>query len=449
MIRYIRYIGLIPLVLLARPVSPALPRDTVLTGEHFAVHVHFDSPELAKESLELVEALWPTAAELFGVEDNVPEEKLQIHLYRNAEDYLAAEEPLTQGKFARNLAFTHWATGYAHVALQPDRSDELVKELGLDYQTARLLTHEASHVVRIHACNSYRSHPRWFADAAASWIDEQVLARTGWIEDPMDDPYHSSMMLRMQALAQRGELPAFHTVLDGEADDLGWQGTYDLHAQLFAFVRSQGKGDVLGKICREARRLGGGSRFQESLAKLVYDAVKRKPKQLDKEFSKFLAKVEPQWEQIYASLHATGEEWTQLAFSSANAMAWRTADVKGGKLKLVGEARIFPGDVKQLNLLIDRQADSLVQVCLVAGYGVTVFEQFSEGNVWERRADVIVDIALDEFVAFEVQTKPGQLVLKLDGTVVLKVELEREFDGPWGLGVQRGGAGMWRGVGAQ
>ena len=111
-----RSLALATLVLLT---VPAAALETVLESEHFALHVHFDAPEIASRSLELVEATWPVTAGLFGTAEEPLEEKLVVHLYRNPADYQAAEAALTNGEFARNLAFTHWDPGAAHVPLQP------------------------------------------------------------------------------------------------------------------------------------------------------------------------------------------------------------------------------------------------------------------------------------------------------------------------------------------
>lgn len=441
-----RSLALASLLLLA---APATALETVLESEHFALHVHFDAPAIASRSLELVEATWPVVAGLFGTAEKPLEEKLVIHLYRNPADYQAAEASLTNGEFARNLAFTHWDTGAAHIALQPDRKDALLGELGLDYQTARLLTHEAAHVVRLDSCPNFRSHPRWFADAVASWTDVVVLGQQGWIEEPANDPFFSSQMVRVQRKAGEEQLPAFSAVIEAESQDQGWQGTYDLHAQLFPFLAADRKGDVLGELCREARRMGGGPEFARGLAQAVYGVTKRKPKPLDKAFAKFVAKLEPEWEQLYNSLQATGDDWVQLAFPEVNAIAWRTAPVRKGKLRLTGEARVLPGRTKQINILLDRRDDGFVQVCLVAGYGATVFEHFYEANKWEKRASAEAPLVLDEFHAFELRTKGGQLILELNGEQIVEVALERDFTGPWGLGAQKSAAGIWRGIAAK
>ena len=47
-----------------------------------------------------------------------------------------------------SLAFAHWDTRTAHVALQPELTDAVVRRIGLPYLTRVMLLHEAAHLVR-------------------------------------------------------------------------------------------------------------------------------------------------------------------------------------------------------------------------------------------------------------------------------------------------------------
>ena len=97
------------------------PIQTVRSGAHCEIVCHFagpHAPRLADDALEIAEAVWQHAEELYG-ETKAPKMPLQLHLYRDAAAYEAAEEKLTGGTFKRNLAFAHIGSNTAHVAMQP------------------------------------------------------------------------------------------------------------------------------------------------------------------------------------------------------------------------------------------------------------------------------------------------------------------------------------------
>ena len=94
---------------------------TRVEGAHFAVVAHLETAGLAEDALEQIEKLWKPASTLYGLAQGTEPKKLVVHLYRDAQDYEVAEEKLTGGRFRRNLAFAHFDTRSAHVALQRPR----------------------------------------------------------------------------------------------------------------------------------------------------------------------------------------------------------------------------------------------------------------------------------------------------------------------------------------
>ncbi len=187
--------------------APVEPPPVVLLGDRFRVSVHFDAPALGREALEIAETTWDVAAALHGLEHE-PDQLLDVHLYRDAAAYEAAEQELTGGAFKQNQAFAHWNSKSAHVALQPPLSDAALATVGLPYQTARLLSHETAHLVRFSAMPNFRYHPRWFADGSATWVEEQVLRQLGRLADLDEDPFWGTHVATVQSLIDGDRLPA-------------------------------------------------------------------------------------------------------------------------------------------------------------------------------------------------------------------------------------------------
>ena len=148
---------------------------TEKVGSFYRVICDFDEDAAARQALEVAEATWPVAMQLYGVPPDAAAEPMDVYLYRDPDAYVRAEYELTRGQFRRNLAFAHWGSKTAHVAIQPKIPDDVLETLGLNYQTLRLLVHESAHLARYHAFNNYRVHPHWFADGNASWLEVEVL----------------------------------------------------------------------------------------------------------------------------------------------------------------------------------------------------------------------------------------------------------------------------------
>ena len=101
----------------------------------FNLEIHSDSEKLIEATVVIAKKTWDVAAEIYGAK--LPEEPLKAILYRDIAGYEAAEQKLTQGRFKRNLAFAHYKTNSAHVALQPPLSDEGLADVGMPTLTAR------------------------------------------------------------------------------------------------------------------------------------------------------------------------------------------------------------------------------------------------------------------------------------------------------------------------
>lgn len=441
------FVGLVS-ILLAGAFGQAQDRAPVqCVGKHFAVHCHGGDEALAEQALAAVEPVWPLVAGVFGALDQAPDAPLPVHLYRTIADYVAADRQLTEGRFERNLAMTHWATRSAHVALQPPLTDEALRALGLPAQTIELLAWEAAHLVRIHLCPNFANHPQWFVDGLAASVGRSVreqLRPTG--EEP---PTAAAAMLAAQRLLAGKKMPPASAIAADRIDDLDLGDRYAARFAFFRFLQSDGYRSKVGKLAELVRATGDESyatQVAKGTAGLLGSAA-------DRDFVAFVQKQRPAWREVFRALDPSGKQWRQIAFPNRNAVAWRSEPVKGGRLVARGTLRILPGGRQQLNFLFGRtEQEDFYSIAFVADQGFTVFRYDGPNDDWRNLgAGNAPALRLGVSTEFAVEAGGEQLVVRVGGqswTFALPVALGKEI--PWGLGAQAGpqdgatgSAGIW------
>jgi hypothetical protein len=436
---------MLALLLTALLALPAAPEDIpTAAGQHFRVRCHgFASAEFAGDALRAVEALWPHAAELYGLPKESLKKRLEVNLYRRESDYQRVNQELTSGEFTKNLAFAHFDTRSAHVALQPPCSDELLAEFGVPAQTLRLLVHEAAHLARYEAHNNFRSHPDWVAHGAASWIDQMVMEEVGR-SSPLADPWSSKTVLRVQTLLEEERLPGAAAIFRGELQELEFYDRYSVTEVFFRYLRSN-KDVPLKGMLQALRRLAGGGDFNERYYAEVEALLgKSWEQELDAGFEKYLRELEPEWDHVLRSLSPQVDGYLQVAFPETNSVAFRRTGVGEGDFRLSGRLRILPARASQMNLLLGRRERGFVSVAINAGYGLTVFDY--DGALWNRIGGVKVEgIGVGEQLTFQAQLTGDTLVLTINETEALRIDAgQLDLSGAWGLGAQAGSAGLWQ-----
>ena len=425
--------------------------ETVRQGDHFELICHFDNAAVADRALEALEAIWPRAAEIYDLREpdedaDGPAARLKVHLYRDADAYEQAEEELTHGEFKRNLAFAHFDSRSAHVALQPPMSDEALKAVGVPSQTLRLLAHEGAHLVRYTHTSNFRSHPGWLADGAASWIDEKVSQDLKLIDSIEADPNFSSDLVRVQKLLEQGKLPSFEEILLDKTDTLSFYERYDVRWLFFRYMIEGKLGQNFKKVLAQARSLGGGEDFTQRLFdESVRVLGKTKLKSAERDFRKYVEAFEPEWDEVYRSLWSSQGRWVQAAFG-VNAIAWRSQPSGRKAYSISGELTLLPGEGRQMNLLVGRSEDGFFSLAFLEGGSVTLFEYLSQPGTWNKRgfADC-ADLRFSESVRFEVKVSKKRVTVVVNGVEVVSGEAETlDLDGPWGLGAQGKTAGIWK-----
>lgn len=438
---------------LAAPDARAAPGYVLKQGPRFRVHCHFADEAVAAAALDTVEAIWPTASVLYGVAD-VPEGGLyDVHLFRTPADYLKEERGIS-GKFDRNLAFTSFDTKAAYVALQPNLADEALAATGLTGLTRRMLAHEAAHVVRYRNFPNYQHHPKWFEDGNSQWIEDETMTARGWAPALEEDPHVSWHMVLAKALLAGGGLPSARRILADDLDDLSFYARYAVRRLLFRRLVTRKDAPAFRAALTTALALPDGPDLAKRFTDVVLGAYATEGGEgLDVDFEQYVRSLAPAWDEDASgrALSTAGDAWVQTAFSDAGARAWRTAPAGAEAYEIRGQIEILPGAGKfeQMNLLLGRDPlKGFVSVAFGAHDGVAVWRRGPTEADWRRLASAPTKaVQLWRRLPFRVAVDGARVTVRVDGTEVVSVDVEDlDLSGPWGLGVQDGGAGIWRGV---
>lgn len=432
--------------------APAASNFVIRAGPHFRVLCHFDDDRCAAAALETVEAAWPLASSLYGLPDEPLDPPLDVHLFRNAADYLAAERELSGGRFAQNLAFSSYDTRSSYVPVQPDLSDEALASVGLTAQTRHNLAHEATHLVSYRATPNFRAFPQWASEGAAVWAAAETMTARGWSAGLGEDPFVAADMVLAQKLLANGKLPTAAQVLRGETKDLGLYERYAVQSLFFRRLVTRNDGAAFRAAFLEAVRMPERPDFAERFLEAVEKTYATEGLAgLDLDHEQCVRSQTPAWDEVFRALSTAGDAWTQAAFGDHNAVAWRTAPVGAAEYEVRGQVEILPGLGKsqQANVLLGREKETgFVSVAFFAGYGVNVFRYQAKEDRWEKLAAVPVRaVQVWRRLPFRISVAGSKLTLRVDGTEVASVEVpDHPMTGAWGLGVQAGAVAAWRGV---
>jgi len=440
---------LLTLLLVTIPAGASPPDRTVRAGKLAKVICHFEGERCADAALGVAEAAVRTTLELLGFKAADLKHPVEIHLYRTSAAYREAEARLTGGKFATNNAFSSHAERNAHVALVPDCDDAVLARLGPSRIALRQVAHEAAHLTVFAVVRSFKDHPDWLAEGIATFVEEQALKANGLTAGVMKEPFSSTRMVRARKLRLAGKLPDPAAIFAGDADSLATGDRYSVYWLFFRYLLTSPHEKKTRQLLKSARTLGGGSTYAKRLSERATRIWGRKGlTSLGEDFAQYLAHLEPEWEEVYRSLTVDDGILTQRAYASSNAIAWRTTPVRKRTCTIEGTAEILDTGSPQLNLLLGRSDAGFVTVAFRRGFGVTVLGYDSKRSAWSNLANAKHDkVRSGGPFAFEVRIKGAKVEIRIDGKTVLSADIgKRDLTGPWGLGVQAGGAGVWKNV---
>lgn len=413
---------------------------TVVEAGAFRIHVYADNARIVAQVKLIGEKTWEVASNLYG--SSLPEEKMDVHLYRNVDGYVAADEELNGGRLKRNQAFAHFDTLSAHVALQPPISNSLLKEVGLPKQSARLLAHEMSHLVRYARMpNTFRDHPDWLVDGMASLVDEKVLTATDCIDGPMHDPNFGSYVGHGKQLLDANKLPSAKQLLDDESLEIGFHQEYAVR-WLFVDMLFTNYEEQFSSFLEGLRGLRGENTYAKRTKELLLKHLATDVKTLEQNFRDHVKQLKPNWIENGRLLETHGKVWDQLAFPDSTATSWNQSAL-GDSFVISTNVLIHEAGRNQLNMRIG-QPNSFTQFSITAGYGLNVFDV--ENGKWETRVAKKLDgIKTGESFKLELffDEKKKESIVKLDGKSVFTGPMERRSKDQFALGAQQGSAISW------
>ncbi len=139
----------------------------VAEGERYEVRTDL-SPEVASETLAVLEAAWPAFVDRFGREA-VPRSgrRLPIHVYRSRDLYRAHQSSGMEPWSVSAAGFYDRVHGVGHLEWSP-----------LPYSQRRLLLHEAAHQFHYLSLGRGRRDifPRWYVEGVANDLDRHRFA---------------------------------------------------------------------------------------------------------------------------------------------------------------------------------------------------------------------------------------------------------------------------------
>ena len=418
--------------------DPSLPKP--IDAGPFRIHVPVTQKEVVQQVTEVGESTWEIASRLYGSE--LPKRKLDVHLYRNRDEFNAADKKLTGGQFEKNQAFAHHDSQSAHVALQPPVSDDLLKTVGLPRLSAGLLAHEMAHLVRFnHMPHSFKDHPQWLVDGVASFLDQRVLAATGYSKDPEHDPDFGFDCRRVRKLLEHRKLPSATTLLDNQTLEVGFYHRYSVRGIFVSMLASKYPTEFQAFL-QDLRRLGGGPNFAERSKKLLLEHLAVDAKTLDRQFEKYVESLSPVWCEAGRSLETFGPEWNQISFPGSTATCWRQSALNDS-FTVSTTATIHNAGGNQLNIRIG-QRESFSQISITAGYGLNVF-QFADGE-WNMGLKEKVDgIKINKPIKLSIEHdhRTRATLVKLDGKNIFEGKMTLGTNNKLALGVQNGSAVTW------
>ena len=425
--------------------APTRPSRT-LRGDHFEIVAPFSDAGLGLRVLEVAEAAWPYAVELYGASPDAIDPPLRLYLYATADEYRRAEAARTGGRFRSHLAFSHVASRSAHVALQPTVSGTVLGRIGLPAQTLRLVAHEAVHLASYHACPNAPYFPSWLDEGAATWVEQRVAESHG-LTAPAEsfDPWAGRYAVIAQHLLDQGQLPSVADILDGRITQRKRGAAYAIDKSFFSFLWTHGGTEFRNAVPQLVRTAA-----PRDLGRTLADAVRAAFEDpelhtVDAAFKEYVDSRRPVWFERQRSL-ATGSDWIQVAFTEHDALSTRTEPEPRETFALEGSLEILPSGGRALFVTLEGQVPGdRLEVEFRAGRGITIY-RLEKG----RRRVVVrgaTTIDTERALSFRIEVQPRLVGVHIGPDQICGVATALdELDGRWGVGARAGSAGRWQGV---
>lgn len=442
-------VAIAPICCLSAHADAAPKERSVATGPHVRVICHFEDAKIAQQALRTAQKAWAPAAKLYGVNDAALFEPSAIHLFRHAEEYMAAQTKLAGGRFRHNLAFSSRRRRAAYIAIQPSCSDRTLAAVGLPALTLRQIAHETAHLASFDAPADGRPQAQWFAEGAATWIAELAMAEMDGAPKPESDPFTATDMRRAQNLLHGGSLPAVHQILKDDYGPLRYYERYAVQWLFFRFLMTDARARWDRSFNSHPRSVGGR---QATVTTRLMSWAPAEVDALDKAFKRYVHSLVPQWHEQGRSLAVQGDNWTQMAFADTDAVAWTAKPAGAVAYRIRGSLEFLPNHGRQMNLLLGRDRRGHVVVSFLAESGITVRRYRAVDNQFEKLGEQWAisrakEVHLSKRFTFDIVVAPGSLRILINDKPCLTVDPgNADLTGPWGVGAKAGSAGVWRNV---
>ena len=447
----LRPVAMAVLVSMFAVVAPGRAQDGVtaeanttrLAGERYIVYLDFDDPELAKDVLGAAEAAWKQVRRFLAMDEGeAPVPLLPIHVYATREAYESVDRELTNGAFAKNLLFAHFATRAVHGVLVPDGAPSAREAFGTGHHFLRQIAHEAAHTAVYASVDNFRSHPDWLSEGIATCMAERVSTLAGWTTTPEATPFHATRMASCQQLRARGLLPGPRAILQDNLGHLKLNERYAIWWTFFRFLDQRYSRDLVS-IVRSARSLGGGTGYTQRLFNVI--RATWDDESLDRisdAYRKYVDALRPTWNEQYRSLDVVSGGFRQLAYASSNAVAWRTQPIDD-VFEVEGVLEIVSSSSPQANVYVGEGAQGFFSIAFRLGAGVTLLQFDTQGSTWTNLQHADLELSPKIPFAFRVSVHEDVVRVRVNDKDVMRVKAPRRLAGRWGLGVQAGGGARW------
>ncbi len=425
------------LVALARRQDPRAEAAPAAQGACFTLVADFEAPRALAAARRLLAATWPAAMRLYRRPTTPPDAPYTIHLYRSVEGYERAEQQLTQGRFRRNLAFAHWGSRTAHVAVQPTRDPRAIERWGLGRQTLRLLVHEAAHLARYHACAGFAQHPQWFADGNASWLETEVLRDADLLHSPEEDPAFATAVVRGQRVLAESDRWQLTSLLAGQGRELPFYDRYAMSWLAVRFLRQPRTGAAFDAAIADlhGEHSAGGAgptvlaaAFRQQLPAAEWNG-------LDARFVDFVASLRPRWRQDSRMLEQRAGTLLQQAFPGRDALAWRLGE-DGALQAARGALRVYDTGARTAELRFG-EPPAVAIFWVAADHTLTV----AAGDV--HRTTTLEEWRGDARTPFEVRADGERVTVAVHGETRVAVPHEGLLPRPWSIVARGGSLVLW------
>lgn len=429
--------------LVASATSSVDQDDDPVLGYHvaeasgFTVITHWHSERsraaLAQGVADLAAAAWAEAQGLMGLSAQTPEPSVPVEIHPDRKAFIQAVQGITGQRPGPRQAWTDAGSGATLVAINPSQAPRVYAAFGLPPTACRLASEGAVRTALVQRLPGLAREAPWFLAGLAVEATQRAMVAAGRAQSTVEEPRFSRLRSQL-AMLELGDGNA--TGLPDLGAALGTKAWTPLHDALAHVVAERVLADEATQASLGTE--GAGARLADFLAAARGEGA----------LISWVLDGIGAWNVAEPDLAGTADGWYQTSQMGRTARAFRREPVGLDRYRIEGEVLLFPTarQTCQMNVLFGLAEDgSYFSLALTETNGAHVFYWSPEKETFlELEANLEVPIRALEPTRFVVEVKEGRLFAVVNGVSLPAVELgERDLSGPWGLGAQRTGSGLW------